>query len=61
LALGEGAAEFLGTRGEPWDTPWDMLMCLAGAAAALLLLTRWHNRQLARLGPETDKRMIGGM
>lgn len=49
MALGQGADEFLGTQGDPWDTQWDMLMCLVGAALALLLLSRWHDRQLARL------------
>jgi len=49
MALGEAAEEFLGTQGDPWDTQWDMLMCLAGAAAALLLLTQLHDRQLARV------------
>ncbi|MGQ7829331.1 DUF2238 domain-containing protein [Altererythrobacter sp. Z27] len=50
MALGQGADEFLGTQGDPWDTQWDMLMCLVGAAAALALLTRIHNRQIDRLG-----------
>ena len=49
MALGQGAEEFLGTQGDPWDTQWDMLMCLIGAASALLLLSRLHDRQLARL------------
>ena len=49
LAFGQGAAEFLGTQGDPWDTQSDMTMALFGAAAALLLLSRWHDRQLAAL------------
>lgn len=49
MALGQGAEEFLGTQGDVWDTQWDMLMCLIGAGLALLLLSRWHDRQLARL------------
>lgn len=49
MALGQGAEEFLGTQGDVWDTQWDMLMCLIGAALALLLLSRWHDRQLGRL------------
>jgi len=49
MALGQGADEFLGTQGDPWDTQWDMLMCLIGAAAALLTLSRLHDRQLERL------------
>lgn len=49
MALGQGADEFLGTQGDPWDTQWDMLMCLIGAATALLTLSRWHDRQLEYL------------
>ena len=48
MALGQGADEFLGTQGDPWDTQWDMLMCLIGAATALLLLSALHSRQLER-------------
>ena len=49
VALGQGAEAFLGTQGDPWDTQWDMLMCLIGAALALILLSRPHDRQIARL------------
>lgn len=49
MALGQGADEFLGTQGDPWDTQWDMLMCLIGACAALVLLTSLHDRQLHRV------------
>lgn len=51
VALGQGADAFLGTQGDPWDTQWDMLMCLVGAILALLLLFRVHDRQIARLRP----------
>lgn len=47
VALGQGADEFLGTQGDQWDTQSDMFMALLGGAAALLTLTRWHDRQLA--------------
>ena len=40
LALGQGADEFLGTQGDPWDTQSDMAMALIGAAVALLLVPR---------------------
>lgn len=50
MALGQGADEFLGTQGDPWDTQWDMLMCLIGAAVSLALLTRLHDRQLRTIG-----------
>ncbi|MBK6657522.1 MAG: DUF2238 domain-containing protein [Proteobacteria bacterium] len=49
MILGQGAEQFLGTQGDPWDTQWDMFCALIGACAALLLLARWHDRQLAAL------------
>jgi putative membrane protein len=49
VALGQGAEEFLGTQGDPWDTQKDMALAGLGAAAALALLSRWHDRQLAEL------------
>jgi putative membrane protein len=48
LALGQGADEFLGTQGDQWDTQWDLFMALVGAVAALALLNRRHDRQIAR-------------
>jgi putative membrane protein len=48
LALGQGAEEFLGTQGDPWDTQADMFLALTGAVSALLLLSRLHDRQLSR-------------
>ncbi|WP_341914929.1 DUF2238 domain-containing protein [Ferrovibrio terrae] len=48
LIMGEGADEFLGTQGDQWDTQSDMFMALIGAMAALLL-SRWHDRQMARV------------
>ena len=49
VILGQGADAFLGSQGDPWDTQWDMFMCLVGALAAQLLLSRLQDRQLARL------------
>jgi putative membrane protein len=49
LALGQGADEFLGTQGDPWDTQSDMLVALIGACAALALFSRLHDRQIAAL------------
>ena len=46
---GSSADAFLGTQGDPWDTQWDMFMALVGALSALLLLSREHDRELARL------------
>jgi putative membrane protein len=49
LAMGQGADEFLGTQGDQWDTQSDMFMALIGASTALVVLSGWHDRQLARL------------
>ncbi|HEX7250649.1 MAG TPA: DUF2238 domain-containing protein [Burkholderiales bacterium] len=49
LAEGEDAEAFLGTQGDPWDTQSDMFMALVGGLAALLLLARLHDRQIARI------------
>lgn len=35
---------FLGTQGYIWDTQTDMLLCLIGAVAGLLFLTKLHNK-----------------
>ncbi len=47
-----GAVEFLGTQGDLWDTQWDMFLCLVGAMTALVMLSRAHDRSLARLRPD---------
>ena len=49
VAMGEGADEFLGTQGDEWDSQSDMLFALIGGATALLLLSRAHDAQIARL------------
>ena len=46
---GEAADDFLATQGDVWDTQWDMFLALTGAILSLLLLSRWHDRQLATL------------
>ncbi len=48
LVYGADADAFLATQGDPWDTQWDMFLCLCGAATSLLLLSRWHDRQLGQ-------------
>ena len=45
----EAADSFLGTQGYIWDTQSDMAFALIGAVAALLLLSRLHDRQMVRL------------
>ena len=49
LALGQGADEFLGTQGDPWDTQSDIFLALIGAVAALLIFSRLHDRQLKKI------------
>jgi putative membrane protein len=49
VAIGQGADEFLGTQGDPWDTQKDMALAGVGALVAQLTLARWHDQQLARL------------
>jgi putative membrane protein len=48
-ASGSASDAFLGSQGDPWDTQWDMTMCLIGALCALMFFTRLHDRALARL------------
>lgn len=49
LIAGEEADSFLATQGDPWDTQWDMFLAGIGAASALALLARVHDRALATL------------
>lgn len=51
LLLGQGAYEFLGTQGDPWDTQSDMFFALVGAITALVFFSRLHDRQLRRCDP----------
>ena len=55
LLTAEGADAFLGTQGYEWDTQSDMGFALLGAILALITLSSWHDRQLARIKPNTDK------
>jgi len=49
LFSGEAAESFLGTQGYVWDTQSDMFIAFVGACCAILLLSRWHDRQLSAL------------
>jgi putative membrane protein len=49
IASGSAADEFLATQGDVWDTQWDMFLALCGAIVSQLILTRWHDRQLASM------------
>lgn len=46
---GEGAESFLGTQGYIWDTQSDMALALVGAVCALFVLSRIHDRSLAKV------------
>lgn len=56
LALGQGADDFLGTQGDPWDTQSDMFCALIGSVTALALFSRLHDRQLAQIGSRDGAR-----
>lgn len=47
---GTAAEEFLGTQGDVWDTQKDMGLALVGALAALVGLSRIHDRAMTGLG-----------
>ena len=49
VALGQGADEFLGTQGNPWDTQSDMLFALIGGITTLFSLAKYHDRQIIQL------------
>ena len=49
LAMGGDADAFLATQGDVWDTQWDMFLALIGGLVAQALLSRRHDRALARL------------
>lgn len=51
VALGQGAEEFLGALGDPWDTQSDRLFALLGSVTAVVTLSRWHDRASARVAP----------
>jgi len=48
---GTAAEAFLGTQGDVWDTQKDMALCLVGSVVSLILLSRWHDKQLLKITP----------
>ena len=50
LLSDEAADAFLGTQGYVWDTQSDMGWAFFGAVLALVLLSRFHDRQLRERG-----------
>jgi putative membrane protein len=49
IISGDSAESFLGTQGDVWDTQSDMCFALIGATLALILLSRIHNKSLAKI------------
>lgn len=47
-ATGTAADAFLGSQGDPWDTQWDMTLCLIGCNVALLTMAWWQDRQIEK-------------
>ena len=50
VLTGDSAEAFLGTQGYVWDTQSDMGYALLGAVLSLVLLGRYHDRQLLQGG-----------
>lgn len=48
LMMGQGAEEFLGTQGDPWDTQSDMFLAMIGGIIALLTVARIQDRQMRK-------------
>ena len=48
VVSGTAADAFLGTQGYVWDTQSDMALALLGALTALVLLGKYHDRQLQK-------------
>lgn len=49
LAGADGDA-FLGHQDDIWDAQWDMLCAVIGSVLSVVLLSRWHDRSLTRVG-----------
>jgi putative membrane protein len=47
IAASDVGQAFLGSQGDIWDAQWDMLLALIGAAVALPVFRRAHDRSMA--------------
>lgn len=54
LLSGEGAEAFLGTQGYVWDTQSDMGYALLGSIVALIILSKYHDKQLNSILSRND-------
>jgi len=57
LLTDDGATDFLGTQGDPWDTQWDMFLAFCGAIVAMTFLSGAHDRSMRRLETKTPPQM----
>lgn len=48
LTSPEDTEAFLGTQGYIWDTQTDMFWCLIGSVVAVMILSKFHDRQLVK-------------
>ncbi len=46
LAAGQGADDFMGMQGDPFDTQSDIFLALVGAVIAVFGLAGWHDRSM---------------
>ncbi len=49
LLSNEASNDFLGTQGYSWDTQSDMAWALFGAILALIVLSKYHDKQLKKI------------
>jgi putative membrane protein len=61
LLTGSAADAFLGTQGYVWDTQSDMFLALLGAVAALLLLSRVHDRSMTKLQQSSSRHLAASV
>jgi len=57
VSTGEGAEAFLGTQGYVWDTQSDMAFALIGAISSILLLRKYHDKQLKQISTFTSTQL----
>ena len=46
IVASDTGVAFLGSQGDVWDAQWDMFLALVGAAVALVLLGKQHDRSM---------------
>lgn len=47
---GADANAFLGSQGDIWDAQWDMFLCGIGATVSMMVMPKFHNRFLSKMG-----------